>query len=309
MDSGFHGIIVPMVTPFRKDLSLDRGGASWLARRLVSRGVHGLFPNSTTGEFVHLSVEEAVELVEAVLEAAGGKAWVLPGITANSTQQAVELGRAFRDLGVDGVIAAPPYFFKPSGEALEKHFSTIAGRVELPLIVYNIPSTTGISIPVKVYARLASEHSNVVGAKVTLDSLTYLRRLVQEVKTLRKDFSVFTGIDDHLLPALLLGGDGGVVALANVVPQIHLELYESWRKGRLEEAISAYRRILSLARIYDVASSFPTAIKTALKVSGTPIQPYVRPPLYPEPPEVEEAIRHILVETGVEEERNPGTAN
>ena len=309
MGSRFHGIIVPMVTPFRRDLSLDRDGVSWLARRLASQGVHGLFPNSTTGEFVHLSREEAVSLVEAVLDAAGGKAWVLPGITANSTQQAVELGRAFRDLGVDGVIAAPPYFFKPSSEALEKHFSAIAERVELPLIVYNIPSTTGVNIPVEVYARLVSEHSNVVGAKVTLDSLTYLRRLVGEVKALRRGFSVFTGMDDHLLPALLLGGDGGVVALANVAPRIHLELYESWRKGRLEEAVSAYRKILSLARIYDVASSFPTAVKTALKALGAPLQPYVRPPLLPEPPEVEEAIRRILVETGVGKEFNTDTAN
>lgn len=299
MDPRFYGVIVPLITPYKKDLSIDWEGLAWLVERLSEQGVHGIFPNSTTGEFVHLTWDEAVRVVERVRDSAGKGVWVLPGITANSTEHAVRLGRTFKDMGVDGVIVAPPFYFKPSPKALEKHFSTIAERVELPVIIYNIPATTGINIPVSLYANLVKEHNNIVGTKVTLDSLSYIRRLVQEVKAIRPDFSVLTGMNDHLLPVLMAGGDGGIVALANVAPQIHLEVYEAWHARDLERAVSAYKRLLILSRIYDVASSFPTAVKMALKLLGAPIGPYARPPLTPEPPEVEEKIRQILEEANV----------
>lgn len=143
----FRGIITPMITPFREDFSLDLEAVRWLAHRQARGGVHGVFPNSTTGEFVHLDRREAVSLVEVILEEIGGKLWVLPGISDNSTDRAVELGLRFKEMGVSGVIVTPPFFFKVDRERLKFHFTRIAERVDLPIIIYNIPSTTGINIP------------------------------------------------------------------------------------------------------------------------------------------------------------------
>ena len=295
----FYGVITPFVTPFREDLSLDIEAARWLARYQMEHGVHGVFPNSTTGEFVHLTKDEAIAITKAVLEEVGGKIWVIPGISANCTEHSIELGKTFRDLGVDGVVVTPPYFFKIGRDRLKLHFAKIAEKVDLPIIVYNIPATTGINIPIDLYVELAKEYSNIVGAKITFDGFTYLRRLISEVKSVRRDFAVLTGFDDLLLPVLMMGGDGGIMALANVAPWIHRAVYDAWREGDLRKAYENWMKLLKLVRVYDVASSFPTAVKTALKVLGTPVKHYVRPPLSPEPPEVEEAIKAILREVGI----------
>lgn len=292
----FYGVITPFITPFKEDLSIDVDAAKWLARYQAEHGVHGVFPNSTTGEFVHLKKEESIEITKAVLEEVGGKVWVIPGISTNCTEHSIELGRIFKDLGVDGVIVTPPFFFKVGRERLKLHFSRIAEKIDLPIIVYNIPATTGINIPVDLYVELAKEYNNIVGAKVTYDSLAYFRKLISSVKSVRKDFAVLTGIDDFLLPVLMMGGDGGIMALANVAPQIHRAIYDAWTENNLAKAYEEYKKLLKLVRIYDIATSFPTSVKTSLKVLGAPIKPYVRPPLTPEPPENEEKIKKILEE-------------
>lgn len=292
----FYGVITPFITPFKEDLSMDVDAAKWLARYQAEHGVHGIFPNSTTGEFVHLKKEESIEITKAVLEEVGGRVWVIPGISTNCTEHSIELGRIFKDLGVDGVIVTPPFFFKVGRERLKLHFSRIAEKIDLPIIVYNIPATTGINIPVDLYVELAKEYNNIAGAKVTYDSLAYFRKLISSVKSVRKDFAVLTGIDDFLLPVLMMGGDGGIMALANVAPQIHRAIYDAWTENNLAKAYEEYKKLLKLVRIYDIATSFPTSVKTSLKVLGAPIKPYVRPPLTPEPPENEEKIKKILEE-------------
>lgn len=295
----FYGVIVPFITPFNKDLSIDFDAVRWLVKYQVKGGVNGIFPYSTTGEFVHLTMDEGVKLVEAVLEEVDGKVWVIPGISANCTEHSIKLGRKMRDLGVDGAIITPPYFFKVGGERLKLHFSKVAEKVDLPIIVYNIPMTTGINIPVDLYVKLVEEHENIVGAKVTYDSVSYLRRLIRRVKAVRKDFAVLTGLDDQLMNTLLMGGDGGIMALANVAPKIHVEVFKAWINGDLSAAYIAFKKLLKLVEIYDVATSFPTSVKTALKVLGAPVKHYVRPPLTPETHEVEEKVRKILEEVGL----------
>ncbi len=234
------------------------------------------FPNSTTGELVHLKQDESVELTKHVINVVGGKAWIIPGISCNCTDHCIELGLRMIDLGVDGVVVTPPFFFKPSIDRLEKHFTRIADKLDTNIIVYNIPVTTGINIPVKLYVKLAREHSNIVAAKVTMDSLDYMRRLVLEVKSVRRDFSVLTGIDAMLLPLLMMGGDRGIMALANVAPQVHREVYDSWINCEVHKAVKALAKAL-----------------------GMPIELYSRPPLYQESTEVVNRVRSIALEAGL----------
>ena len=117
-----------------------------------------------------------------------------------------------------GVIVTSPFFFKVGRDKLKLHLSKIAEGVNLPIIVCNIPATTGINVPIDLYVELTREYSNIVGAKATHDSLTYFRKLIYNVKSIRKDFTVLTGINDLPLPVLMMGGDGGIMALANVAP-------------------------------------------------------------------------------------------
>ncbi|AFH42216.1 dihydrodipicolinate synthase family protein [Fervidicoccus fontis] len=295
----FYGVITPFITPFKEDLSLDLDSARWLARYQAEGGVHGIFPNSTTGEFVHLSKEEAVKLTGTVLEEVGGKVWIIPGISANSTEDSISLGRIFKNMGVSGTIITPPFFFKVSGERLKLHFSMVAERVDLPIIIYNIPSATGINIPISLYRELSEEYSNIVGAKVTYENFTYLRGLIQEVKSVREDFSILVGFDDMLLPNLMMGGDGGIMALANAAPKIHRNVYDFWREGSFEKALEWWKKLLELTKVYDISTSFPTAVKTLLSVMGSPVKPYVRPPLTPERDEVVQKVRKIAESLGL----------
>lgn len=292
----FYGVIVPFITPFNQDGSLDLEAARWLANYQSEKGVNGIFPNSTTGEFVHLKEEEAIELVKAVMEEISGKVKVIPGISANSTSQSIELGKKMKDLGADGAVITPPYFFKLDKKRLKAHFSAVAEKVDLPIIIYNIPSTTGINIPIEVYEELAVEHSNIVGAKATIDSVSYMRNLIYRVKALRKDFSVLTGLEDHFLNTLMMGGDGGIMALANVAPQIHVSLYRAWLDKNFSEIMFHYRRLMTLAKIYDIGSSFPTAVKAAVSLVSEKVKPYARAPLGAEAEEVRQKIGAILRE-------------
>lgn len=285
-----RGIIVPMITPFQEDYSLDVDGVKWLVEFLENNGVHGLFPASTTGEFVHLSREERDSLVSMVVDH-HKRALVLPGVSANSTLEAVEFGRKYVDMGVDGVIATPPYYFKPRKEGLFRHFGTLAEKIDAPVIIYNIPSLTGNLLTVDLLSDLIKEYSNLVGIKITYSDFTYLRRAVIELKEVNPSFSILTGIGDMLLPNLMAGGDGGVVALANFDPKLLVGLYETYVSGNLDAAVSLWRRVLELSEVYDIAET-PVVIKEALHLIKGVIKPITRPPLLP----LDEARRRILVE-------------
>ncbi|MGB9728692.1 MAG: dihydrodipicolinate synthase family protein [Thermoprotei archaeon] len=295
----FRGVIVPFITPFKEDYSLDLEAAKWLAKYQEEREVDGIFPYSTTGEFVHLTKDEGIVLVKAIMESVSNKVKIIPGISSNSTIESIELGKTMKDLGADGVIVTPPFFFKLDYKKLKLHFSTIAEKVDLPIIIYNIPMTTGVNIPVELYKELTLEYDNIVGAKITYDSITYIRRLIFEVKSIRKEFCVLTGLDDHFLNTLMMGGDGGIMALANFAPQIHVSLYNAIINEDYAKAKEYFQKIVELSRIYDLATSFPTAVKTALKVMGAPIKPFVRPPLTTEPPETETKIKEIINNLGL----------
>jgi Dihydrodipicolinate synthase/N-acetylneuraminate lyase len=179
-----------MVTPFRPDGSLDVDAFQWLAKRLVSAGVDGLFPNSTTGEFVHLTAEEAERLVRTAVAVAPAEVMVLPGVSSNRTEDSVRMARSFVNLGADGVVVLPPFFFRGGEEVMYRHLSEVAKAVDVPVVIYNNPINTGVVVPVSVYVRLAQEFSNVSAAKVTYADFSYLLELIREVKAVRKDFSV-----------------------------------------------------------------------------------------------------------------------
>jgi len=290
------GIVVPMITPFKYNGDIDYDGLKWLIDYTINNNVNGLFPNSTTGEFVSLREEELINFVKKTIEFSNKKVLILPGITTNSTQLSIYLGKVYLDYGADGLIVMPPYFYKLRENELYMHFSKIAESLDAPIILYNNPITTGTVIPVSTYEKLAKEYSNVIGIKITYDSFDYLRKSIDAVKGLRKDFYVLTGMAQMFLPVLIMGGDGTVSGLANVFPKLHVELYREFVNGNYTKVLELNKKILKVSKIYDIGFSNSSATKAALELIGSPIKSYVRMPLREENSENKTKIKEIIDE-------------
>ena len=293
-----EGIVVPLITPFKENLSIDYEALKWLLERLSISGIHAVFPSSTTGEFPHLTLNEMKSLNEFTVEQVSNRVKVYVGVTANCTTHVIELARHAQDIGADGIIATTPYYFKHNVKALKDHYSRIAESVDISIIIYNIPSTTGILISIGLIVELAKEYSNIVATKITHDSLSYFIQLIEKVKAVRKNFSVLTGNGYLLLPILTIGGDGAVVAIANAYPKTCVEVYRKWVENDVVNAIRSYRKLLELSKLYFIHNNIGATIKMLLSLAKTPIKPIVRPPLTP-PKNIEE-IRNILKKYPIE---------
>ncbi|AMQ19240.1 dihydrodipicolinate synthase family protein [Thermococcus peptonophilus] len=289
-----HGVIVPLVTPFNEDYSIDVSALEEHLDYLQKVGVHGIFINATTGEFTSLSKEERKFLAEKGRELVTS-AFYLVGATSSNMFEVVELTKHAQDIGADYVVIAPPYYCPLNEEALFKHYSTVAEKTDIPIILYNIPVCAN-SLSVPLVKRLALEYPSIAGIKATIDSVNYIRDVILDVKEERKDFAVFTGLDQHLLNTLILGGDGGVMACANFAPELHLRLYKAFNEKRFEEAFEYSRKLAKISKVYDLASSFGSAIKLAMKARGFSIKPVLRPPYVMDGREVEEKIKALLAE-------------
>ncbi|AFZ69994.1 dihydrodipicolinate synthase/N-acetylneuraminate lyase [Caldisphaera lagunensis DSM 15908] len=290
------GVVVPMITPFNSKGEIDYNGLKWLIDYTINNGVNALFPNSTTGEFVHLNEEEQINLVKKTIEFSDKKVPILPGITTNVTNFSISLGKKFIDYGADGLIIMPPFFFKLSENDLYFHFSKIAESLDSNIIIYNNPYTTGTVIPISVYERLVKEFSNVIGVKITYDSFDYIRKTIDRLKSLKKDFYVLTGMAQMFLPVLVIGGDGTVSGLANAFPKLHVDLYKEFINKNFSNAFELNKKILLISKIYDIGFSNSSATKAALELIGSPIKSFVRMPLREESKENKEKIKSIIDE-------------
>lgn len=292
-----EGVVVPLVTPFSADGKVDYDAFEAHVRRMVEGGVSGLFPNSTTGEFVHLTFEEAQRLVKTSVNVAPSSIMVLPGISSNRTEDSVRMAKEFVDLGADGVVVLPPFFFRSSTEVMHRHFSAVAQSVDVPVIIYNNPLNTGVVVPVSEYVRLAREYSNVMAAKVTYPDFSYLVELVREVKGVRKDFSVLTGLDYMLLATLAVGGDGVVPGLGNIMPEPYVALVRAFKSGDMGSALRYNNVILELSRLYWMGgqgAESPAVIKAALEATGSQVKRYVRDPLRPLTDEEVQQVKGVV---------------
>ncbi len=279
--AGFPRVIAPLVTPYRSDLSLDVEAARRLYARLAGLGV-GLFVAGTTGEMPLLTLQEKEALVSAALDAARGRVPVLAGAGGPDPSRVLWEARSLIDAGADAVVVPPPYYYPLPPSQVEAFYSWLAGLVDGRVILYTIPSHTGVDVPVDVVERLAVEHSNIVGVKATVDSSIYQFTLVSRLKAARADFLVYSGFD-HLLPYnLVAGGDGGIVAGANIAPLLHVDLAESIDRGDMAKTRDGIRLFWSLLRVLSAGRSVPGSIKVVLASEGL-IESYaVRPPLPPE---------------------------
>src|SRR5687768_7236113 len=245
MRTPFTGVGTALVTPFRKDGSVDEAAVRRLARRQIDAGVHFLSPCGTTGEAPTLSHAEKARVVELVVEEAGGKVPVLAGAGGYNTREVIELARAMENAGASGLLSVTPYYNKPTQEGLYQHFKAIAESTPLPIVVYNVPGRTGVNVEVATLTRLA-ELPNIVGVKEASGNMTQMCEVATAVPP---DFLVLSGDDALTLPLMAVGGRGIISVTSNEIPREMVQMVETAERGDFAAARAVHARILALMQI------------------------------------------------------------
>ncbi len=283
-------VIAPLITPYKETLEVDLDSFYNLAEKLSSKRI-GLLVAGTTGEMPLLTIGEKMALAKAAVEAAGGRVPVIVGVGGPDPSRVLEEARSIaRVSGVDALLVPPPYYYPVGQGDVEAFYSWLASRIEKPVMIYNIPSHTGVNVEPETVERLSS-HVNIVGVKATVDSSLYQFRLITRLRD-RPEFKVYSGLDHLLAYNLILGGSGGIVAGANVCPRLLLEISKAALEDPdklpvLHERLSRMWSILSRAR------SVQGALKAVLALHGTIRTVVSRPPI---PPDAEKTIAEIQEE-------------
>ena len=289
----FTGCGTALVTPFRKDLSLDEDAMRRLVRRQIQGGINFLVPCGTTGESPTLSRAEHLRVVEITLEEAKGKVPVVGGAGGYNTAEVIELAKELRHMGVDGILSVSPYYNKPTQEGLYQHFKAIATAVPLPMVVYNIQGRTGVNIETPTLKRLA-EISNIVAVKEASGNIGQMAAVAHH---LPEKFIMLSGDDAITLPVISLGGRGVISVISNEIPAEMTTLTRLALSGDFAGARAVQRTWMPLMEVNFVESN-PIPVKAALAMMGL-LEPVWRLPMTPPLPQNQAKIEAVLKSVGL----------
>jgi len=289
----FTGCGTALVTPFRRDLSLDETTLRKLVRRQIQAGINFLVPCGTTGENPTLNRAEHLRVVEITIEEAKGKVPVLAGAGGYNTQEVVELARDVERLGADGILSVTPYYNKPTQEGLYLHFKAIADALHIPIVVYSVQGRTGVNVEPATLARLA-QIGNVVGVKEASGNIMQMANVIQQVP---ETFHVLSGDDAVTLPLMALGGRGVISVVSNEIPGEMTALARLCLAGDFAGARKVQRKYLPLMEINFVESN-PIPVKAAMALMGL-LEPVYRLPMCPPKPESLAKIGTVLESLGL----------
>lgn len=268
-----EGIMPALVTPFTDDgKKVDEEALRNLVSKCIELGVSGVVPCGTTGEFVNLTTKEKKKVIDIVINQANGKVKVVAGTGASGTDQAVEMTKYAKDAGADAVLIVTPYYLKPADRGIYQHYDTIASKVDLPIILYNIPQVTGLPLPWQMVEDLA-QIPNIVGVKDSSGQLSFILAVLEKV---RDKINVLCGHDEVVVGALAAGCSGAILASANIIPDVWIKVQTALKKGDLQTAREMQYKVQKIARI--IAKSGAVGTKEALNMMGLKVGP-VRLPL------------------------------
>lgn len=262
MKKSFQGSMVAMVTPFR-DGQVDEAKIRELVEFHVKNGTDAIIPCGTTGESPTLSHDEHKKVVEATIKAAGGRVPVVAGTGSNSTAEAIELTEHAKKAGADGVLMVCPYYNKPTQNGLIAHYRAVAERVDIPIIMYNIPGRTGVNMLPETVATLA-ELPNVVGIKEASGSLDQMTDVIHQCGD---RITVVSGDDSLTLPLMSVGGKGVISVIANIIPKETAEMSRAALNGDWKRAREIHLRMFPLCKAMFYETN-PIPVKTAMQLLG-----------------------------------------
>lgn len=261
------GIFVPNVTPFARVGQLDVKALRTCVRFWVDGGVSGLVPCGSNGEAPYLSRQERIKVIQTVVDETNGKIPVLAGTGSTSTQETIVFTKDAADLGVDAALIVTPYYFKLSNTEIQEHYRSVAEAVDVPIVIYSVPKFTGVALEPALIRKLAVENERIIGVK---DSNGNLGAITETIRLTNKRFSVLAGTADIVLPTLLAGGKGAVVAVANVFPNLCSQLYKAFKNGQYNDAAKLQNQISFANEILVKRFNQLSAIKEAMKSKGLP---------------------------------------
>jgi 4-hydroxy-tetrahydrodipicolinate synthase len=265
-----YGMVIPMLTPFHKDGSVDEAAVRRLARRLMAAGVQGLFPVGSTGEFFALSWQERCRIIEVVIGEVNGRVPVYAGTGGVGTQEVVELTRRAEKMGADAIVVITPFYISPTQDELYAHYAAICASTTLPVIPYNNPGRTGgVNLEPATVVRMATTLPNLVGIK---DSSGKLQQTLEYIKQCPSTFRVFQGRDELLHPSFKGGAVGGVAATGNVAPELVMEIYKAHQAADEARGAAAQEK-LTVLRDALALGTFPSVLKAAMEMLGEPVGP------------------------------------
>jgi 4-hydroxy-tetrahydrodipicolinate synthase len=294
MDTRIHGIVPPMVTPFRADDTIDEEALRAEARYLIETArVHGLAVAGSTGEGHAMTTAEVRRVTEVVAAEARGRVPVITGVITDSTASAIERGKAVRDLGVTALQVTPVhYLFRPDDDAMVRHFEALSRGTGLPIIIYNVVPWTYLSP--QLLARILTSVEGVVGVKQSAGDLKLLADLLLLVGSRSR---IMTAVDALLYPSFALGAHGAIAAILTALPRLCVQLWDAVQAGDHKQALALHERLLPVWNAI-AQDNLPANVKHCLGLQGRPAG-VPRPPM-PETSRSQAAsIRQALIDAGV----------
>ena len=283
-----------MVTPFDNDLGLDLDRAAQLANRLIEQGSDALVVCGTTGESPTVFYDQKIDLFRAVVDAVGGRVPVIANAGDNCTDDSVDFARKVVSLGVDAIMAVVPYYNKPPQEGLYRHFCAVAGAVDVPVILYNIPGRCVINTEPATILRIANACENVVALKQANSDLSQTAAVLAEAP---EGFEVFAGDDELTLPMMGLGASGVISVVSHVAGPRFREMIDALAGGDHTRALRIHLELLPLMKSLFMTAN-PIMVKKALELQGFPVGGVRLPLVEPtsaQTAELERVMRHVGV--------------
>jgi 4-hydroxy-tetrahydrodipicolinate synthase len=294
MQKQFKGVYTAIVTPFKKDGSIDWKSLEKIVELQIQANVAGIVPCGTTGESPTLTEEEQVLVIKRVVELTNRRCQVIAGTGSNSTSHAVHLSKAAEKVGVDGCLVVNPYYNKPTQEGLYRHFKAVADSVNIPIVAYNIKGRTGVNLETDTLLRLISTCPNIIADKEASGDLVQIEEVIKKTPV---DFCTLSGDDNLTLPILEMGGDGVISVASNFIPEKIVTLVELALAKKSEEAKQLHNSLMPLFEAIFIETN-PIPIKAALAMHGICEENY-RLPICELRPENRKRFESVLSELGL----------
>jgi len=262
-----RGIFTPNIVPLDRHGEINEAELRRYTDWLIERGVHGLYPNGSTGEFTRFTPEERRRIIAIMADQARGRVPILAGAAEANTRETIRACEYYHTLGVRAVAIVSPFYYKLSPHAVYAYFKEIADNTPVDVTLYNIPMFAS-PIDVPTVQRLSEECEKVVAIKDSSGDLPHMIRMIQAVRPNRPEFTFLTGWDSALMPMLLIGCDGGTNATSGVVPEITRKLYDLTMERRIDEARELQFKLVTLFDAMLYSADFPEGFRAALKLRG-----------------------------------------
>jgi 4-hydroxy-tetrahydrodipicolinate synthase len=289
----FRGSIVAIVTPF-KNGKVDEKSLRDLIEFHIKNGTSGIVPCGTTGESATLSFQEHDRVIEITIEQVRNRIPVIAGTGSNSTEEAIMLTQHASHAGADASLQVSPYYNRPTQKGLYEHFKAIAEAVNIPIILYNIASRTGVNIEPETIVKLVKDCKNIVGVKEASGNLDQMSRIKQ---LCGPDFALISGDDSLTLPVLSIRGTGIISVVANIVPRDVADMVSEFQKGNIQKAQALHYKLLPLVKAMFIETN-PIPVKTAMGLLKM-CEPDLRLPLCEMLPENLEKLKKALKDYGL----------